>query len=281
MYTGTACLCTYQHEHLAVYRDTHALHTMVAAAFSWDGMTDQTGYPPSGKGNPYLANGTTPVFQEWDLPGGNATAAAGVITSRAPKPDNESHFQVYRTVLQVGAARQCDASTPRRSSTRTLNIELPCPPQTAAYHADIVQDLKKNPAMAAQLRVVEPLVLGYLARVALGGNNNDRVTYELQRPYTLHYITSCSLVPLPCAPSAMSTTACREALPPVNPWMASPLSCATMVGTTFTWGRCLPRPRPHLLWCFALALWPLAAWRQTCFRCAQLQHPALWRQVRA
>lgn len=108
MYTGTTCLCRYQHEHLAVYHDTHALHTLVASAFSWDGMTDQTGYPPSGKGNPYLANGTTPVFQEWDLPGGNATAAAGVITSRAPKPDNEPHFQVYRTVLQVGTARQCD-----------------------------------------------------------------------------------------------------------------------------------------------------------------------------
>jgi len=108
--------------------------------FSWDGMTDQTGYAPNPT-VPYLQS-NTPVFQEQDLPGGNAPQAATAVIGNYK---NGLQFQVYRTVLQ-----------------------------SASYHKQIVDQVS---AAQPNLQVVDPLTLGYLARIALGGNNNDRVTY--------------------------------------------------------------------------------------------------------
>ena len=108
--------------------------------FSWDGMTDQSGYAPSST-VPFLTSGTTPVFQEQDLPGGDVKGATAAVLANY-KPGRS--FQVYRTVLQP-----------------------------ASYHAAVTAAVT---AANPNLKVVSPITMAYLARIALGGNNNDRLT---------------------------------------------------------------------------------------------------------
>lgn len=114
--------------------------------FSWDGGTLQTGDSPV-QDDPSLHNGTFPVFQEWDIPGGNVAQAAQTITSHvaAKHKSGAPSFSVFRSVLQ-----------------------------TASYHKQVVAAVQQA---NSNIVFVEPLELAYLTRVHLGGNNDDRVAY--------------------------------------------------------------------------------------------------------
>lgn len=124
--------------------DLSAASQSMYTPFSWDGMTDQTGYSPNTTANPSL-QGNTPVFQEWDIPGGDIDKAVQTIISQVRAKKGDTTFSVFRSVLQ-----------------------------TATYHKQIVDELAQQ---APDIKVVEPLALGYLARAYLGGNNDDRVLY--------------------------------------------------------------------------------------------------------
>lgn len=110
--------------------------------FSWDGMTAQTGYPVHPSTNPSL-QGNTPVFQEMDVNQGNPSDAAKAILGSV-QPSG-THFRVFRSILKP--------ATWHKQTT------------------DAVQAADKR------VRFVDPITLGYLARLHLGGNNDDRVTY--------------------------------------------------------------------------------------------------------
>ncbi len=68
-------------------------------SFSWDGFTDQTGYAPNGGAAPQLIN-NSPLFNEWDVSGDPAAAAAVIVDRLTPGLS----FQVYRSVLQTGVS---------------------------------------------------------------------------------------------------------------------------------------------------------------------------------
>jgi len=122
---------------------THECQTFYTT-FSHDGLTNNHRRSPDYPMVPSL-EGNTPVFEEIDLPDGNATAAAQVVVERYDAAGQGAQFMVFRGTLK-----------------------------SPSFYAAVVEAVR---ALHPTLEAVEPLALSYLARLALGGHNDDRVTY--------------------------------------------------------------------------------------------------------
>lgn len=108
--------------------------------FSANGVVDQ-GWPGL---NPHIT-GNMPVFTQTDLPSDPHAAAADVLTYwKASEPTPQ--FQMFRSVLT-----------------------------SPSFFASVASQASTNSSGSAI--VVDPLTLSYLARVAYGGSNDNRVAY--------------------------------------------------------------------------------------------------------
>lgn len=113
-------------------------------AFSYDGLTNNHRRSPDFPTVPSL-EGNTPIFEEIDLPDGNATAAAQVVVQRYDAAGQGAQFMVFRGTLK-----------------------------SPSFYVAVVEAVW---VLRPTLEAVEPLALSYLANLALGGHNDDRVTY--------------------------------------------------------------------------------------------------------
>lgn len=113
-------------------------------AFSPDGLTNNHRRSPDYPIVPSL-EGNTPVFEEIDMPDGDGSAAAQVVLNRYDAAGQGAQFMIFRGTLK-----------------------------SPSFYAAVVEGVR---ALRPTLEAVEPLALSYLARLALGGHNDDRVTY--------------------------------------------------------------------------------------------------------
>lgn len=88
--------------------------------------------------------GNLPVVSETDIPGGNASAAAAVIAASAPAPGQPARFHMIRSVLT-----------------------------SPSY----LRDVAAAAATVSGAVALDPLTFGFLQRVAMGGSNDDRISY--------------------------------------------------------------------------------------------------------
>jgi len=109
-----------------------------------DGLTNNHRRSPGYPSVPSL-EGNTPLFEINDLPEGDVDVAAHAMVQQYDQLGQGRQFMVFRGTL-------------------------PFP----FYYAAVVEAVQKlRPASEA----IDTLTLAYLARLVLGGNNNDRVTY--------------------------------------------------------------------------------------------------------
>lgn len=110
---------------------------------------------------------TTPVFVS-PLPPAPSPSPRTPLPSPPPPPRSFT-LSTVRCLWPLPAA-------PASATRLPVCLECSRPPrsQSASYHYEVMTQASST---APALRVVDPLELAYLARLHLGGNNDDRVTY--------------------------------------------------------------------------------------------------------
>eukprot|EP00026_Physarum_polycephalum_P004237 Phypoly_transcript_04254.p1 GENE.Phypoly_transcript_04254~~Phypoly_transcript_04254.p1 ORF type:complete len:707 (+),score=82.02 Phypoly_transcript_04254:55-2175(+) len=108
-------------------------------SFSWDGIVDAGGYTSG-----YHLNGNLPVIVQTDLPQSSINACVSAIIAQANRSSID--FHMWRSILM-----------------------------SRGWYKQLASSLEQ--AAGDRVAIVDPYIMGYLVRLYLGGNNNDRVTY--------------------------------------------------------------------------------------------------------